>query len=185
MVIDCVANLPAKADRNWDLCVTQFAYILEWVLLNDEAGVAEKYSRYDASEDINIQLERLLFCINPSLPPPELHLEDVDEEGIDFGVVQAWSRPSVTFKIVHSGRGYLYGTIRTKQPWLRVTPEAYSGSTTLVTVELDASQLISEQDQEAKIAITSVDGRGKPTVLPVQMHQRTFFQSIKSLFNGG
>ena len=184
--IPAADTLPQVADRQWADLVRLFIYVRDFALLDMNPDQLERYRSFPESDDVNIQLERLLFAIDPSLPPPKVELSGVDlEQGIDFGAVQSWSKPTVSFEIRSFGRGYLYGTITVSKSWLRVTPGTFAGEKTRFTVEPDTSQLASGQDQVATIHITTADGRGESLSFDVHTHQRTFFQSVKSWFDRG
>ncbi len=184
--IPAADTLPQVADRHWKALVELFTYVRDFALLDMDNAQVERYRAVPESDNIDIQLERLLFAIDPILTPPEVELAGVDmEAGIDFGAVQAWSKPAATFRIRSRGRGYLYGTITVSKSWLEVVPGKFAGENTLITVGIDTSQLPSGQDQEAAIRIAAVDGRGETVSLNVHTHQRTFFQSVKSWFDRG
>ena len=66
------------------------------------------------------------------------------------------------------GRGYLFGNLRTSDPWLRVVPNAFSGRplNAVVTVSTD-TLLISQDPQQAEIYIDSSASQ-EPVSVPVR-----------------
>lgn len=180
-----VEDLPSICDQNWDNMVKQFDYLFDWLRLHGKPALLEKYASCPISEDTNIQLERLLFCIHPQLVPPELTIEGTDEGNIDFGTIQSWTYPIKRITIAQKGRGYLYGTITVSASWISVTPATFAGDATELTVTINAVNFKQGEPQQGQISLSMLDGRAKPVNIPVRVQQRSLFQSVKSLFGKG
>lgn len=66
------------------------------------------------------------------------------------------------------GRGYLFGTLRTSDPWLRVSPNTFSGRPLNVVVTVSTDTLLIGQDpQQAEIYIDS-SASAEPVSVPVR-----------------
>ncbi|TEU08118.1 MAG: NERD domain-containing protein [Anaerolineales bacterium] len=67
------------------------------------------------------------------------------------------------------GRGYLFGTLKPSDPWVRVGPDTFSGSLdAIVTVDTE-SLLIKEQPYRARILVAS-SASEEPIPVPVLVH---------------
>lgn len=184
-IITQVANLVEVSEQYWNDLFNQFDYILDWIRFHSESNIFEKFSSYPTSDDINIQLERLLFCIQPDLPSPELVMKGTDKGVLDFGTIQSWNSVMREIELTQKGRGYLYGSITVSAPWIVVTPATFAGAATKLTVKVNTMSIKQGQAHDGQIILSALDGRVDPVTIPVHIQQRSLFQSVKSLFGKG
>jgi curved DNA-binding protein CbpA len=178
-----VTEVPALVDKHWNVCFLQFEYLWDWVRLHAQPEILTKYAAYPVSQDTNIQMERLLFCIDPTLPSPELVVRGTDKGVVDFGTIQSWNSAVKELEIVQKGRGYLYGTIMVSAPWIVVTPATFAGAITKLTVKINTLEIKQGADHNGQIMLSPLDGRIAQIAIPVHIQQRSLFQSVKSLFS--
>ena len=175
-------EIPALADRNWAIFIAQLGYILDWVSVYGDEQVISRLSAYPPSDDRNMVLERLLYCINPQIEAPRAALTGTSNGGIDFGAISNWESPAKSFTIAHAGRGYLFGELNATEPWIALDVKQFAGLSTTVQVSIDRTRLPAGADSQGQVRITLLDGRVPPVVVDVKVSKRTGMQSVKSLF---
>jgi len=182
LTVHQIEDLPARAEEDWDVCIQQFDSLLDWVRRRGHPDILRQYGAYPASDNPHIQLERLLVCIDPQLAAPEPLLEDVEGLAIDFGIVQAWGSPVQRFTVRQQGRGYLYGVVSSPTLWISVQPATFAGEATRIEVGIKPSNLPGGSVNSGQVILTPLDGRGDPVAIQVRFQRRTFFESVKRLF---
>ena len=108
-------------------------------------------NRYDLSSlagsvrqrggDQNGGLEEFLRALNPTMPLPVLAL---DSAQLDFGAVERGDKVTLDLTLYNTGRGYLYGEIKSLVGCVNVRTEkvgCMAGSQQVVQVILDTTQL--------------------------------------------
>lgn len=181
--IRTVTDIPATADKHWELFVICFNYIIRWIdTYSDDAQegvILEKYNKVQPLGSTNIQLERLLFAINPQLAAPQVSFSGIEGRTIDFGTMRRWDKPKHTFSIRQSGRGYLYGLITTSDDWLVIDPDRFEGKTSDITVTIDRQKIPTGAESRGSLRIELVDNRIEPIVIELVAHQAGLLQSLK------
>lgn len=176
-------EIPPLADKHWSLFITQFDYLLQWVAFQDEGTILAKYRRFPPHESGDVQLERLLYCLDERLAAPGLVVEgEASQNVVDFGTIRKWDAPSKQIKIKHAGRGYLYGSIKSSNSWLTADKAFFAGPETVVTLVLNKEQLPAGEKSQAVVTLYPVDGRLRPVEIQVIVTQQTTWGSVKSLF---
>lgn len=177
------AELPPLADAHWAMVAGQLAYLLDWLSLQEDTTLYPRIAALPAETNPNIRLERLLVCIDPQLPAPQLKVQGLESDNVlDFGVLQAWTNPAREFSVRHVGRGYLFGSVIPRAPWVRVEPTHFHGPTTTIQVRLATNQLVSGREHEGTVDLVPLDGRAPTVSLRVRVQQRSLMQSVKQLF---
>lgn len=181
-VINHINDIPAMADAYWDLFVLRLETILDWMAQNTDGQALEKYQRLPPSNNLHIQMERLLFAIDPHLIPPMVTIRGGDFNQIDFGTVTGNQAPTITLEITQSGRGYLYGTITKSEPWIHIDQHEMEGSRTVVEVGLVPSQLVEGAHHIGTINLHLLDGRVPDIAIQVLARHHTTWQTVKNIF---
>ncbi len=90
---------------------------------------------------------------------------------LDLGYILAGESAGGTFRIAkRGGRGYLFGTVESREPWLHAGPRSFSGGTVQVLVDADTSTLaIGEAARRAEIRLHT-NASEEPIVVPVRLH---------------
>ncbi|MBK9748841.1 MAG: hypothetical protein IPO91_18965 [Chloroflexi bacterium] len=177
-----IGDVVTLADKHWELFRLRLEYILDWIAESPNETVLEKYRQMPPSSNPDIQLERLLYIIDPQLPAPQALIQGVSGQTIDFGLLSKWERSEHTIEIVQAGRGYLFGTVRASADWLKLSTAHFEGRSSELRVEVVPSKLVAEQDNRCEITFNFLDGRIPPQSLEVLVRQRTAWQSITSVF---
>src|SRR5690606_19890593 len=96
----------------------------------------------------SVQLERLLYLIQPDLPAPQVVIGSLTDQKIDFGEIGrlGLSSPKSQFSITRQGRGYLYGEVKSMSEWVKIEPLTFEGDTTSFEVSLNRGKLESGKD---------------------------------------
>jgi serine/threonine protein kinase/formylglycine-generating enzyme required for sulfatase activity len=183
------ADLPAMCDANWQRAVDHFAkgYITAWLReaidrlraayqhgLADEveliAARAEAIvRRIQDGDDIahNVGLEEFLESLGA--PPP---IMDIAPPRLDLpavGVGEAGQTATLT--ITNKGRGYLFGRIVCRVPWLDPRPRRFGGTVgqlCTITVRMDVSGLPASRIQSPDAVQVRTIGGDRD--IPVQVN---------------
>jgi len=178
-----MGEIPQLADEHWQLFVTQFDYVVDWLAQYAAPDVIDSFNQYGDTDNTEIGLERLVSIIKPSQRPPGIQINNAPNNRIDFGDVNAWSKPAHTFEIKQEGRGYLYGRITTTVDWLSVNTLSFAGINTSVVAQVDKGKIQSGADNQGEIVIMPLEGRIDPIRIRVSANQKTFLQSVAGLFS--
>lgn len=178
-----IADIPKLADSNWSIFRLRLDYILDWMAEISDQDVLKGYLAIPASENADIQLERLLYSIDPQLPTPQVSLQGVSDQTIDFGLLSKWERAEREIEIIQSGRGYLYGMVKTSAGWLKMSTTHFGGRKSALSIEVIPSKLIAEQDNQCQLTFSFLDGRLPPISVNIIVRQRTTWQSVTNVFN--
>ncbi len=184
VTIHHAAEIPQLADKHWQLFITQFDYITDWLAQYSAPSVIDALNQYPQTDNTEIWLERLIYTVKPDHKPPSIQITNAPNNLINLGDVKAWSSPTHAFGIKHEGRGYLYGQIATTVDWLLVNASSFAGKSTSVTVQVDKGKMQSGANNQGEIEITPLDGRIHPIRIRVSASQKTFLQSVTGLFGG-
>jgi len=154
-------ELPAACDAQWERAVEHFVagYITEW--LRDGARRLRTIHRHGAADDLeriairadaiiqrvkqdelvkNAGLEEFLESLGAERPVLKVSPEEIALESVGVGD----TGQDVNLTITNEGRGYLFGSVACRVPWLEVDPEwfgCFSGESFQVTVEPDLAGL--------------------------------------------
>jgi len=128
-------------DQNWEQGKTYLynGFISIWLKYAQQERLADTAnniaSRY--SDDKDIGLEMFVQKLHPQIGQPKLEISHTE---IDFGEVDAeriaQGGYTSQFTISNSGRGHLYGTVQSSEPWLEVDVENFSGNQVGVKVTI-------------------------------------------------
>ncbi|MDY6874711.1 MAG: bifunctional serine/threonine-protein kinase/formylglycine-generating enzyme family protein [Chloroflexota bacterium] len=180
------ADLPAVCDDDWDRAVDHFAkgYITDWLRdgVNrlrtahlhgpaDELGVITARAeaivqRIQSGDDIarNAGLEEFLESLGATPAVIDITPKRLDLPAVGVGET---GQP-VTLTITNTGRGYLFGNVVCRVPWLKVAPEWFgckAGECSTITVNPDLSGLPSGRIQSSdSLQIHSIGGDQDLTV---------------------
>lgn len=182
VIIRHPVDITQLADKHWQLFVTQFDYVTDWLAQYSAPHVIDALNQYTETDNTEIWLERLINIIQPDHMPPGIQISNAPDNRIDLGDINAWANPTHNLGIKHEGRGYLYGQITTTPEWLLVNTTSFAGQSTQITVHVDKKKLPSSGDNHGKIVIMPLDGRINPIRIQVSVHQKTFLQSVTRLF---
>lgn len=184
-VIKRIDEIPILADTHWVLFVNRLKYILDWITLYSGSNLRLNPAWLEG--DPNIQLERLLFQIDPKLVPCKVKIEIADtiDRKIDFGTISKWETIESKVSIIQEGRGYLYGILSASHGWIKLSQKTIAGKTTEVDVSLDRAKLESGKENKGYISLYLLDGRLPTIQVDVTVNQRTTWQSVKNIFNRG
>ena len=181
-----LAGLPAVCDADWERAVDHFAkgYITRWLregvsrlraayqhgLADDLESLVVRgqaiVQRIRDGDDItrNAGLEEFLELLGASSPAMDITPKRLDLPAVGVGET---GQP-VTLTITNTGRGYLFGTIVCRMPWLKATPACFgcaAGEHCTVTVTPDLSSLPAGRIQsEDALQVRSVSGDQNLTV---------------------
>lgn len=180
-IIKDIDEIPPLADAHWALFVSRLKYILDWIALY--SGRDFKINPALLEGDPNIQLERLLFHINPKLVPPQVKIEGTANGKIDFGTISKWENIGSKVNIIQAGRGYLYGTLSVSHEWIKLSQTTVAGRTTTIDITLDRAKLGVGKENKGHISLYLLDGRLPTIQIDVTVHQRTTWQSVKNIFS--
>lgn len=184
ITINHASEIPALALVQWDLFVTQYDYIINWISQYSDSDAFSQLNAIPSSENRNIQLERLLFCLEPMRTPAKAKITDMPNHILDFGAINRWEVPTMKLTIQQDGAGYLYGTISASAKWINLSSEAFTGKTTEVEVGVNRSELTTGGDDQGEISLSLFDGRVPPIKIQIKVSQRTLGGSVKSWFRG-
>ncbi|TEU11372.1 MAG: hypothetical protein E3J25_08125 [Anaerolineales bacterium] len=174
------ADLPAVCDADWDRAVDHFAkgYITDWLRdgVNrlrtahlhgpaDELGVITARAeaivqRIQSGDDIarNAGLEEFLESLGATSAVIDITPKRLDLPTVGVGET---GQP-VTLTITNTGRGYLFGSVVCRVPWLKITPEWFgctAGECSTITVKPDLSGLPAGRIQSPdSVQIRSIGG---------------------------
>lgn len=129
------------------------------------AALAQEVTR-KAERDRRVSLESFLLgtglCRRPRL--------SIRPRRINMGYVPSGDMVARHLRVAKGwGRGYVYGLIRTSDPWLRVEPSTFNGS---LEAEVSADTeplLITQQPSRATVYIES-NASEEPISVPVRLH---------------
>ncbi len=85
---------------------------------------------------------------------------------LDIGPLIAGQAGVASFTIKGTGGASISGEVKSKSAWLRVSPERFSGSSTLIEVNADTSALAVGQKHQGSIQIS---GAGEHLLMPVSV----------------
>ncbi len=182
VTLNTAKEFGALADQHWALFTSHFDLVLDWMTQGNKKAIFERYQRLPTSDNVNIQLERLIYTINPKVMPPMVTIEGGDFNIIDFGTVTGNQQSSTTLRIVQSGRGYLYGTISTPNLWLTLSEETFAGPSTTITASVVPNLITEGAIHIGRISLQLLDGRIPDITLEVRLQHRTTWQSMKNIF---
>ncbi len=161
-----LSELVTQIDSHWGdgkyhLYQGDFANWLGSIGRADLASEARTIVSNERDQDIG--LEKFLQRFGSDAPPPP-QLQ-VSPTALDLGTVDgervASSNPTRQFRISNTGRGHLYGTIQSSDPWLAVGKEQFSGNTLAITARAT---------REGKQATIHIDSNGGKQAVPVRMN---------------
>lgn len=184
-LINQTNEIPGLADKNWRLFAQRLEYILDWIAQYGNSEVLDKLNKLPRSEVPDIQLERLVFAINPQIPTPGAKIEGVTDNKIDFGILSKWESAAVDIIITQTGRGFLYGTISSTAPWIQLNQNIITGPETNLHVSIDRANLASGSGNSGTIVLNLLDGRLPALQIEIIVEQRTTWQSVKNIFKKG
>lgn len=184
-LINQTNEIPVLADRNWRLFTHRLEYVLEWIAQYGDSEVLDKLNALPRSEMPDVQLERLIFAINPQIPAPGIKIEGLTDNKIDFGTLSKWESAAVDITIAQTGRGFLYGTISSKATWIKLSQNTIAGPKTTFQVSLDRGNLTSGAGNSGTVVLNLMDGRLPAMQIEVVVEQRTTWQSVKNIFKKG
>jgi len=173
-------DLPAVCDADWDRAVNHFTrgYITDWLRdgvnrLRDalQHGLADELEliaaraeailhRVQNGDDLvrNAGLEEFLESLGAVLPVMDITPKRLDLPTVGVGE----TGPPVTLSITNKGRGYLFGNIVYRVPWIKATPEwlgCAAGESCTITVKPDLSGLPAGRIQSPDgIQVRSIGG---------------------------
>lgn len=179
-----LATIPALADQFHWLFVAQLPALEEW-LAGFPAGQAilTHYQRFAPAADPAIQLERLLFCIDPGRVVPQVRCKGLNKEG-QMEVKNLTQEQTFSFQLLQQGRGFLYGQLATNTTWLQVTPTWFSGPETAVLFTLRPELFPAAGVYVGHIMVYLNDNRRPPLTIPVQVHVPNVLRKMRQLLNG-
>ena len=184
VTINHASEILALALANWSLFVTQYDYVINWINQYSDSDAVNQLNRISPAENKNIQLERLLFCLDPKRMPAKTSVEGAPDQILDFGAINRWEAPTMKITIQQDGSGYLYGTISASSKWINLSGEQFTGKTTTIEVGVNRSELTTGGDNQGGITLSSFDGRVPPIKIQVKVSQRTLGGSVKRWFQG-
>lgn len=182
VIVQQIGDIPKLADKHWGLFRQHLEYILDWITEVTDHEALKSYFSITESGNNDIQLERLLYAIDPRLPPAEVAVEGVKDQTIDFGILSKWEHAEREIIITQSGRGYLYGSVKASANWLNVDTTHFEGIKNKLHIEVIPAKLIAEQDNQCQITINLIDNRIPPITVNVIVRQRTAWQSVTNTF---
>lgn len=178
-VVTDPTELPAACEAHWDRAVDHFVtgYITSW--LRDGVKRLRAAHYHGAADDLervairseaiiqrvkeddlvrNAGLEEFLESLGAAPPVLKVDPEEIVLEPVGVGK----SGESVELTITNEGRGYLFGSIACRVPWLKADPEwfgCFSGESCQVTIRTDLGGLPAGRVRsEDAIRILSVGG---------------------------
>ncbi len=169
---------------HWDLFVTQYDYVINWISQYSDSDAVSHLNAIPPVENKNIQLERLLFCLDPKRTPAKIKIEDMPNHILDFGDINRWEAPAKMLTIQQDGMGYLYGTISASAKWINLDGEQFAGKTTTVEVSVNRGELTTGGNDQGEITLSAFDGHVPPIKIQTKVSQRTLGGSVKRWFRG-
>jgi len=174
------ADLPAMCDARWSRAVEHFVkgYITDWLhegvsrlRVAYQHGLADELEliatraeaiiqRIQDGDDIarNVGLEEFLESLGATPPVMDITPKSLDLPAVGVGE----TGEPVTLTITNKGRGYLFGRVVCRVPWLNARPKRFgcvAGQRRTVTVETDLSGLPASRIQSPDgLQVRSISG---------------------------
>jgi hypothetical protein len=181
--VEQVSDIPKLADKQWSLFVERLPYLLDWIAQYGDRTILERLESFPAHPIADVQLERLIYIIDPQTLAPSAMISGITDNKIDFGTLSKWETGNVDVTVTQHGRGFLYGTVSSSAAWITLSQDKIIGASTTLQIGLDRSKLSSGEQIAGTVSINLVDGRVAPIVIEVFVEQRTVAQSVGNVFN--
>jgi hypothetical protein len=157
-------------------------YILDWLGIIGQEALVDEVANIEPYLNINVQLERLLYHVEPSLPPPKAVIVGLEDNILDFDTVGRLSSPKRKFTIKHKGRGYLYGQLKGDSAWFSINMTEFSGKETDIEIQLIGAEMPVGDAVNGVLLIRLCDGRASMIKIPVRAYRETAAQNIQRYF---
>jgi serine/threonine protein kinase len=167
-VAHTTGDLVALSDQHWAEARQHLAGgdFDRWFRSRNRHDLVAKATSARLEPDADAALEAFLYRLDPRLPPPRLVVEP---SSLEFGRVARGRQIAQKLSVRNEGRGYVKAAFSASVPWLGFEPAqagCLSGSTTAVTIQVDADALPLKREHQA--IITCSPARGARVTVPVE-----------------
>lgn len=166
VTVQSIPTLVKTCDSHWQEAVSYLATgtIEKWLQGQAMDGArllqALQSARAQYPKDPNAQLESLLQVADPRRVPPQLQVQPAQPGSV---TLEQGASHTIGLTIANAGKGYLFGSVTTSDPWLTVRPNTFQsmgGKAQSLSVVIDSAALNGSRSGRHYPAQVSISSNG-------------------------